>query len=91
MNGDALELAGMIQSLGQNINERLEAQTKDLKKELGDLNIAFAEHKSQANLRIGTLEDDQKRDRFWHRVQVGVIIPLGGAIHQFAQHWGWIK
>lgn len=91
MNGDALELAGMIQSLGQNINERLEAQTKDLKKEIGDLNVAFADHKSQANLRLNTLETDQKRDRLWHRIQVGIIIPLGGAFHQLASHWGWIK
>lgn len=91
MNGDALELANMIQNLGQNLNERLENQTKDLKKEISKISVDFATHKSQANLRIQTLEDDQKRDRFWHRVQAVIVLPIAGALHQFATWFGWIK
>jgi hypothetical protein len=98
LNGEALELANMIQDLGHGINTKIDIQHNDLTDKISKLSSDFAAHKAATELNVKNLQDDhtdikkqQDSDRIWHRVQTGIVIPVMGVLHQVASHYGWIK
>jgi hypothetical protein len=80
MNGDTLEVMKII---GDNHKEVMEAINK--------VGTEFAAHKATTTVEITTLKDQQKSDRFWHKVQTVAVLPVTATFHQIAAHYGWIK
>lgn len=73
MNGDALELAGMIQKVEQNLSAKLDS-----------LNT----FKGNIEARVEAVEEEQKTAERRQWIHSAVILPLLALLHAVARHFG---
>jgi len=78
MNGDALELADMIQKVERNLSQQL-----------SDYRAEMAAHNSGIDVRVNNLEDKIKtqENRQWYH-SIGVTM-LNFTHHVLSTHFGW--
>ena len=51
----------------------------------------FREFRGEAKTQIVGLESSVKDAKLWSNVKLFCVLPVAGALHQIAQHFGWIK
>lgn len=58
---------------------------------VGSLHTEFSGFKAETEARVDALEEDARSAKLWHRIQTVCVVPVVGALHQVASHFGWIK